>query len=319
MEDDAVLIGADDLVAREIEPRALRRAAARANTTILIGIAGAVCATRFSSPAVAEIFARRFADLVPERGRPVLQAFAVHDPELGQLFWRSGGTVYHWPGEPLPDHIVAFLADAVAITEFFEAHPDGAVSLHAAAVGNGDAVAAIIGNSNVGKTTTALACARAGLRLYSDERCALVGGNVHPFPRAVNVRAGGRSLLLGEAANDPLAVYLRNAARGDLSDVRYGEIFPNWRAPAPRPLRSIFVLSGAAEQVAIEPATGVAVARAALRWTHGAGRGLERLATMLALFENVACHAMILGSPHASAQAIADTLRQDAERLRSIA
>ena len=109
-----------------------------------------------------------------------------------------------------------FLADAFALTEFLRERDDGIVSLHAATVGLPGGVAAIIGDSNVGKTTTAVACARAGMDLYSDERCLIDQRSmIYSFPRAINVRATGLQLLVADEfrGNDPIRARLR-AHRG---------------------------------------------------------------------------------------------------------
>jgi hypothetical protein len=308
-----MMVRAGDLIEIELSPFDRRRLASAAAHSVAVAVAGATCVVRFSDAEVAAAFARRYADLAPSQPDHQVEAYAVIDRTLGALFWRWGGRVFRWPFGALPTEGFAFLADAVAISGFFDAHPHGALSLHAAAVELDGVVAAIVGDSNVGKTTTALACARAGMTLFTDERCVIVEREVHPFPRALSIREGGRALLLADGGGDTLGTRLARA-RGELLDVRYGELFPEWQAPAPAPLRSVFLLSGSAERAEVTPTHGADVARAVLRYAHGAGRGFDRLTVLLRLFAKVACHRLVLGSPAESAAAIAATIRADTSR-----
>jgi hypothetical protein len=309
-----VIVRADDLVEVDLPPSERRRLVAAAAFTVPVEVAGAICAVRFADAEVAAAFARRYVDLEPTVVGHQVEAYAVADRELGALFWRWGGRVFRWPHGALPPDGLAFLADAVSISGFFDAHPNGALSLHAAAVEYEGGIAAIVGDSNVGKTTTALACARAGMTLYSDERCVIVDREVHPFPRALTIRATGRALLLADRDDDAFGHVLLAAPAGELRDVRFRTLFPGWETPPPLPLRSVFLLAGSAGRPEVTGTHGADAARVTLRYAHGAGRGFDRLTLLLRLFGKVACHRLLLGSPAASAAAIAETMRADALR-----
>ncbi len=315
-----MLAGAEDLVAVERgQVPALRDAASRARRSLALGIAGRSLVVHFDDDAAGACFAARYADLALS-GVPLVaqHAFAFRHAAAGPLFWSQDGPAFRWPHGELDADAVAFFADAVALTEFFERHGDGAVSLHAAAVGIAGAAAALVGDTTAGKTTTALACARIGLRLYSDERCVLGrDGAVHPFPRALNVREAGRALLLRDRVTgpDPLGERLRARASGPWSDVRFGELVPDWVLPEPAPLRAVFVLAGAGERVRLEPASRLAAVRAAARWARGAGTGLDKVARLHELFAGAACHRLELGSPDASARAIRAALLSARDEL----
>ena len=303
-----MLIGAEELVAVERGAAGVvRDAAAHVRHSVVLRIAGTACAVHFDDAPAARRFAARYADLTIAGAVPRHHAFALRDPVLGPLFWSDGGPVFRWPHGDLAEHVVAFLADAVALTAFFNERADGVLSLHAATVGIPGAAAAIVGDSDVGKTTTAIACGRIGLRLFSDERCVLDGAAVvHPFPRALNVREPGRALLLRDrvAGPDPVGERLRAHGPGAWTDVRFGELFAPWALPEPAPLRAVFVLAGAGPRVRLDPATTAAAVKAASRWAHGAGRGLDKLARLHDLFGRAVCYRLELGSPDASAHAI---------------
>ena len=299
-------VGAADLVAIDRAASAIvADPAGRIRATVTIRVAGTPCAVHFDDDAVAERFAAKYADLACAE-RAVNNAFALRDPVLGPLFWSDGGPVMRWPRGDLDAATTAFFADAAALTAFFHERSDGIVSFHAAAVGAAGVAAAIVGDTNVGKTTTTLACGRIGLHLYSDERC-VVDRNavVHAFPRAVTVRSDGGARLLRDAGgSDGLAARLRARGPDAWSDVRFAELFPTWSQPASAPLRAIFVLSGVAAQPSLTPVPRSTAVRAAARFAHGAGTGLDRLALLHERFRGVACYRLILGSPDASAHAV---------------
>lgn len=310
-----MIFSARDLVFVDLDAERRARARARAGIEIRIAVAGTVGAVWFADAAAAACFAVRYADLRCD-DPAALEAVVTVDDDGSELMW-CGPMTYRWPHRKLDPAAVAFLADAVALTGFFEHHPAGALSLHAAALGDGAGVAALIGETTAGKTTTALACARAGLSLYTDERCAILDGDVHPFPRALNIRAGGLALLLADECRDRIAKRLLRDGGETAEDVRYSELFTNWALPPPAPLRVVFVLSGTAERPAIESVSSAVAAKAGARWVHGAGRGIERIARLLTVFRPVRCYRLTLGKPAATARVIADTLH--ACERRSIA
>lgn len=271
-------------------------------------LAGETCVVRFDDAEACRYFTRRYADMAADDdGAPVAhEAFAIRDSHLGNLFWATDDQVYQWPhGDAAPD-LVAFLADAVALTAFIVRRRDGLISLHAAVATVEDGAAAIIGDSHAGKTTTAVACARIGMELYSDERCIIDRRTfAHPFPRAMNIRRAGLRLLTEDAplGDDPTGRRLRARHDGPWNDVLFSDLFGRRHRP-PRPLRAVFLIAGKTTQASLAPATASRATRVAAQWAYGAGRGLEKLSRLLEVFGNVACFSLVLGTPDASARAI---------------
>ena len=83
--------------------------------------------------------------------------------------WRSRDGVAWLAGDP-HDHTRAY---ATPLRELFAAalHADGLVGLHAAAVGIDEGGALLAGAGGAGKSTTAIACALAGMTLAGDDFC----------------------------------------------------------------------------------------------------------------------------------------------------
>lgn len=308
-----MLISAEDLV--RVEASTVRVASdpfSHRLYPVTVDVAGLVCAIHFDDGEAATLFAARYADMSVEAPAS-RHAFAMRDPLLGHVFWAAGGGVFRWPRGPLPARVVAFLADAVAMTAFFQDRDDDMLSLHAAALGVPGGAAAIVGDSNAGKTTTAVACARAGMYLYSDERCVIDRRlRVHPFARAINLREPGLRLLAHDrpAGPDPAGERLREHAGDDWNDVRISELFAAQTALGPEPLRAVFLLAGSAAQPAIEPAPASRASKAAARWAQGAGSGLDKIARLQRLFSETACYRIVLGTPDASARLIRSVLEE---------
>jgi hypothetical protein len=304
-----VIVSAEQLEAIASTPVRITDARARARFSITLHLAGEICIVRFEDPEAGRLFAQRYADLTTI-GNPVREAFALREPDLGYLFWLGGDTVFRWPHGDLSPEAVAFLADAVALTAFILRRDDGLISLHAAVAGVDAGVAAIIGDSHAGKTTTALACARIRMHLYSDER-ALIDRQriVHPFQRALNIRNAGLRLLAQDAlrGDDAIGALLRARPDGAWDNVPFSDLFGRTERRR-RPLRAVFLIAGAAPEPLLEPATATQAAKAAARWAYGAGRGLEKVTRLLELFNGVPCFSLVLGTPDASARAIRDAL-----------
>ncbi|MGA2393430.1 MAG: hypothetical protein ABSH03_08790 [Candidatus Lustribacter sp.] len=318
-----MLIGAEDLV--RIDGAG---AAVVANPflfcreSVVIDVAGLVCAVHFDDVAAAAHFTARYTDLLSIGVSPERHAFAMCDPQWGWLFWSGTAQLFRWPHGSLAAHAVAFLADAVALTAFLRDRDDGIVSLHAGSLGVADGVAAIIGDSNAGKTTTAIACARAAMDLYSDERCLIDAHlRVHPFPRAVNVRASGLQLLVGDVVpgSDPIGRRLRAHGNGDWNDVRISDLIREQGTLEPRPLRAVFLLGGRAGAASIERVPAAHAVRASARWAQGAGSGLEKIARLLRIFQTVPCYRVALGTPDESARLIRNSIARSIPQLEAIA
>jgi hypothetical protein len=302
-----MMVSADDLLPISPSAAAIASGRLRARFPVTLRLAGETCVVRFDDAETCRLFARRYADMAADGNEPAAhEAFAVRDPVLGHLFWATGDTAYRWPHGAAAPHVVAFLADAVALTAFIVRRTDGLISLHAAVAAIEGGAAAIIGDSNAGKTTTALACARIGMQLYSDERCIIGRETIaHPFPRAMNIRDTGRRLLTQDVLDDddPVGRRLRARPEGAWDDVLFSDLFGR-NEHRPQPLRAAFLIAGVASQPSLEPATASQATRAANRWAYGAGRGLDKLARLFEIFRNVACFSLVLGTPDASARAI---------------
>lgn len=309
-----MLISADDLVTVDPQTVPLICDPSRhIRATVGIEVGDRPCAIHFDDYDVAARFCARYVDLTTDARHYAVESFAMTDPDAGPVFWTIGGRAYRWPFGPLEPYVQAFLTDAVALTAFFSQRAEGLVSLHAATVGVHGAAAAIIGESNAGKTTTAIAALRAGLRLYGDERCVVDrNGWVYPFPRALNVRAPGRRLLLEDRITgpDPVGDALRARTDGDWADVRFNELLPGWSSPPPAPLRAVFVLDGTASEPRLTATTPAHAGKSAARWAQGAGSGLDKIARLVELFGAATCYRLVLGSPDASARAIEAALLQ---------
>jgi hypothetical protein len=303
-----MLIGAEDLVSIDAAHAAVvAKPFLFCRESVVIDVAGMTCAVHFDNAEAAATFALRYSDLLSLGVTPERHAFAMQDPELGWLFWSRTSTVLQWPHGDLPAHAVAFLADAVALTGFFQERSDGIISLHAASLGVPNGIAAIVGDSNAGKTTTAIACARAQMDLYSDERCLIDRrAYVHAFPRAINVRSSGLQLLNRDQmpGADPIGARLRAHAGADWNDVRISDLIRGQRALEARPLRAVFLLGGHAHAAALEIVPAAQAVRASARWAQGAGCGLDKIARLLDLFGNVPCYRLYLGTPDESARLI---------------
>jgi hypothetical protein len=303
-----MLIGAEDLRSVDAACAAVVAEPFRfCRESVTFDVAGVTCAVHFDDADAAATFRARYADLLDVGSAPERHAFAMRDPELGWLFWSSPSAVLRWPHGDLAAPVVAFLADAVALTAFFQDRADGVVSLHAASLGLPNGIAAIIGDSNAGKTTTAIACARAQMDLYSDERCLIDRRSfVHAFPRAINVRSSGLQLLVRDRlpGADPIGARLRAHAGGDWNDVRISDLVGGPRVLEARPLRAVVLLGKHVRAAALEVVHPAQAVRASVRWAQGAGRGVDKIARLLDVFGTVPCYRLHLGTPGESAHLI---------------
>jgi hypothetical protein len=85
------------------------------------------------------------------------------------------------------------------------------------------------------------------------------------------------------------------------------------------PLHAVFVLDGTAAEPRLTETTPANAAKAAVRWTQGAGSGLDKVARLIELFGAASCYRLVLGTPHASALAIEAALRERTAQQRRIA
>lgn len=307
-------ISADQLTAVEAGANRATWSAASAPHAVTISIGDDVLRVHFELADWAELFAQRYADHIVTAA-PNLLHYVVRTVG-GYAFWSPDAAAWAWDRGELPASAVVFLADATAIGALLNASQT-LVSFHAAAVAAGGVAGAIAGDSNAGKSTTAIACGRAGLRVYSDERCVLQGRNVVPFARAVNVRSHGWTLLQNARDGESRALPAGARTTADGFSVRISDLFgPYDRAAAPQ-LGAVFLLCGRADRVELESATWYEVAPALARWMRSRDRGLDRAARLMEILRDVSCYRLVLGTPDETADVIRTTLTGIADQRAS--
>jgi hypothetical protein len=283
-------ISADDLRETTECPSTDARMRAETGRALTVAAGDRAITIRFEDERWAASFTERYADmLVPD------VAELVHDvvrTEDGYLFWSPGGRAWAWEHGPLRDSVVAFFAECTALATLIRSSP--LVSFHAAALRCDRVAVAIAGDSGAGKTTTALACVRRGMRLYSDERALVSNGLVVPFPRAVHIRAEGARLLA--------IPYATEGRR-----LRISALLGPSAIPAPAPLAAVFLLSGCEERPRLERAEWFELAPALLRWMDSRDAGLARVARLRETLREARCFRLFLGAPDATASLILST------------
>lgn len=296
-------ISAQELVFAEIQGR--ERYVDLARVSFTVRIAGVVMRLFCDDADVSHHLERRYRDHRCEES-PDFDYYVVRDGEH-VVFFGPGGVELSWPHFRLSAEAVAFLADAAAMSALIRSS-DRIVSYHAAAVERDGRAAAIVAESNGGKTTTSLACARIGMRVYSDERLLLAGELVQPFLRACNVRPDGRKRLLADDAFDALARALPLAAPGDLSFI---DVFGRDIAAPPAPLHALFVIAPGGHGAArAEPIASYAALPALTRWADASCDRLTRAARTNWFLKHVACYKLTLGTPRETAACIDEILRR---------
>lgn len=267
-----------------------------------------IVSVRFADLEAANMHRSRYRHMLAT-GEPALTLYvAARGPATH--FWIPGVAAYRWDRYVLAPHAISFLADAVATTHAFESLSD-TIALHAAAVAGPAGVAAIVGTTEAGKTTTSLACARLGFALLSDEFCVRTPRGVISFPRTLNVRRGGIELLTeGAEPGSPLNDWILTHRGADRHDVGFDELFGNWQRPAPGPLRAVFLVAGRAAVAQARAATPAGLLPRILPWSRMKARGVDAARELLELLQGVACFELLLGSPDETARLIARTLSE---------
>lgn len=263
-------------------------------------IAGIVMELCTDVPEVAQLFSKRYAD--HGASRPADFRYYVATIRGGYAFWCGHAPSWRWSQGPLPPDAIAFLADSVSLGALVR-FDHRMASMHAAAIEYSGVAAAIAGNSTTGKTTTLLACARRGMRLYSDERTLLCENVVHPLLRRCSVRAAGARLLLADNDNDRLADTLRTVPELSLKTC-----FGPSAIAQPQALRALFVLNGNGHCAALEAIDTATALPAITRWFDTRGDMVDRVARAISVLRGVKCYRLTLGTPDESAAAIAYAL-----------
>lgn len=286
------------------ELRELERAAGYAVSYEFLGTA---LRAHFDDSKAAGFFLDRYRSM-QSTSTPVINVWVAVSQRLGPVFWTDRGGAHRWPLEYGPRRL-AFLADAVATKALFNAL-DGVVGFHAAAVNADGVAAAIAARSQFGKTTTAIACARRGMMLYSDERCVVASNLVVPFPRAINIRPEGVQLLREEVAPDPSGIVDRlPAGAGRRRYLSFEEILNTASLPPPAPLGAAFLILGRGPQPLAQPVRASDALTVLMKSTRSSLQGFERLARVASILDGVPCFGLTLGTPDETACLIGDTVR----------
>jgi len=263
-------------------------------------MAGVVMELCTDMPDVAHLFGLRYGDHAP-----------THEPDFryyvatvrgGYAFWCSHAPSWRWSQGPLPPDAIVFLLDTVAIAALLR-YDERLAAMQAAAIEYSGVAAAIAGNSAAGKTATLLACARRGMRVYSDERTLICENVVHPFLRRSSVRAGGARLLISDNERDRSPESSRVIPQLSLKTC-----FGEKAIATPRALRALFVLTGTGHCAALEAIDTAAALPAVSRWFDTRGDMVDRVARAIVTLRHVKCYRLTLGTPDESAAAIAYAL-----------
>jgi len=269
---------------------------------VTLGIGTTAIGVGFSDPAVLADFRYRFGDLLVDRAPDY--EFYVVDSGDGTYFWSDPANVRVWPFEKTASFVTSFFADSAVMYDFFTR--GRYLSLHAGVVGGERGLAAIVGSSTAGKTTTTVACARRGMKLYSDERCVLFEHLVYPFPRALTLRAGGRNLLAndGYTGAPAFTAFLQQWEAIPEVLVQPSALFSGRVGGPPLPLSAVLVIDGVAAhpQLTEVPVYDIVPHLAEAMWANASG--LDRVARILAEFGALRCYKVRLGAPDQTARLI---------------
>jgi len=298
------------------DTRALRD---RARHPVTISWFGTTVAMWFEDPTAAELVRSRYASF-QSFGPPALAHVAAHDANGDYVFWMSSGRSHRWTRCPLDSGAAAFLADVVVRRAYFSEHAPFA-SFHAAAIRSGDRAAAIVGLSEHGKTTTAVACARRGMPIYSDERCIVIDGTVRPFPRALNLRRPSLRMLAAERVPDDAGIgaRLRERLPGDWPCAAFDDLFGADQLASPAPLAAIFFIDAIGSFAEVRPMQQAeSLTKLLAAPLRSAARGLDRVAQALSLMRGVQSYALTLGSPDQTACLIQTVLARATRGFKAV-
>ena len=280
--------------------------AARARHEVAIAIGRSTVAVRFSRHSAAAAFAERFGDM-QGTAMPSSIVYAV-DLNDEAFFWLSPDRARRWP-LAINDELLAFFADNLVMHEYLTTSND--IGLHAAVVASGPVVAALVGSSTAGKTTTAIAAARIGLCVYSDERCILQDGLVVPFLRAITVRDGGRSLLLRDAEpGSPIDARLRALPANRENAIRPKELLGDGAGGPPTKLSGVFAIVDRAATPSVERCSLYDVLPTLLQSMASRDTGLGRAVRLADELRDTQMYRLQLGGPASTATLIERTLRE---------
>jgi hypothetical protein len=314
---DTSMLGADDLERRDGAVHQVEQLAKKPFHAVTIEIGGVAVEARFEWPEAAAVYRRRYRHML-STGAPRYFAHVAGWKAGEVYFWISGGATYVWLHSQVGANEVSFLMDAVVNTTVFNS-TDGLIALHAGVVGDGASVAALVGTTTAGKSTTSIACARRGLDLYSDEFCLVTPRGVLPCPRSLNLREGGIELLARDSAPaSPIDAWLLRNRGADRENVGFDDLFGEPRIPEPRPLRLAFIVAGVGPHPQAMPITPARMLVHVEPWARMKARGIDAAGALLALLRDVASYELTLGKPDDTARLIGEMLasaRNDVKRI----
>lgn len=293
------LISAADLT-RVRDPESAHAQTPALLHAVSIRVAGVTMELRTNLRDLASALAEQYEDHVTHAAAD-FPYYVAQTPD-GYVFWCAHAGAYRWMHGALPIDAVLFLCDAVLLAALVQFDADLA-SVHAAALDFHGVTFAITGDSTAGKTTTTLACARAGMRIYSDERALLRGTIVHPFVRRLRPRPDCAARLRATCDSDALARALAQAQPLSLR-----ACFGEDAIAQPRPLRALFVLDGYASRSQMTRIDASRALPAISQWFDASGDCLARLARAMKLLRGIDCYRLVLGPPHDAAHTIASVL-----------
>lgn len=292
---------AEDLQKCPISMETRRHLGMRAVRRVRVDFLNSVLEVGFDDARAAERFARRYARFKSE-GPVCERAFAIRSGDA-TFFWYEGRPGYRWPARDLDASEIDFLTDSVVRREFFGTRED-TLTFHAAAIEIERGALAIVAPSTGGKTTTAIACARRGMRLFTDEECVIREGRVAPFPRAINLRADGIERILADPTFEDYGIRDRLVPhRGtSWSCVGFDELFGREALPEPQPLVGIYFIRSGGPPASIEPMTRTeALPLFLAAWPRSKRVGVDRVADVLQLMSVAPPSALRLGTPDETA------------------
>ena len=196
----------------------------------------------------------------------------------------------------------------------------GVMFLHAASVGIDGCGALILGASQAGKSTNALALALRGHAFLGDDVAAVrqASRTLLPFPKSAGLRAGPLADLLAERIQ--ACPHVRAPGRNGVlrTVVRASALLPGSKS-GPLPLRYAFLMDRATEGgriTAFKPGhgdltrlRGMVIMDTAPTWGLSPGRDLLQLLGVLNLLAGLRCFLVDRGSTQETAQMMENAMR----------
>ncbi len=156
--------------------------------------------------------------------------------EAANISIRGGREISVDPDPTVPEEVIRHVIIGPAFNYLL--HQRGYLVLHASTVAIGDTAVAFVGESGMGKTTTATAFLCAGHRVLSDDVAAIELGSAGP-----RVQSGYPSIKLDPSIVDRLDVPVEKPHRTSRLRNRHFHGLRHEQPESPVPLKRIYVLS----------------------------------------------------------------------------